>query len=120
MRRLLISGLLALLPAAAPAETVLLMAEKSGCYWCAKWHQELGGIYPKTPEGRTAPLLRYELNAASPDAELARTVQYTPTFILVDDGQEVGRIEGYPGEDFFWGMLTSLFLRAEISLDHAS
>ena len=34
-----------------------------------------------------------------------RKVLYTPTFILVEGGQEIGRIEGYPGEDFFWGLL---------------
>ncbi len=34
--------------------------------------------------------------------------QYIPTFVLIDEGKEVGRIEGYPGEDFFWGMLGKL------------
>jgi hypothetical protein len=23
----------------------------------------------------------------------------------VEDGREIGRIRGYPGEDFFWGLL---------------
>jgi hypothetical protein len=25
--------------------------------------------------------------------------------VLVKDGVEVARLEGYPGEDFFWGLL---------------
>jgi hypothetical protein len=33
---------------------------------------------------------------------------YTPTFVLADNGREVGRIEGYPGDAFFWGLLESL------------
>ncbi len=33
---------------------------------------------------------------------------FTPTFVLFDDGREIGRIEGYPGEDFFWGLLQNL------------
>jgi thioredoxin-related protein len=31
---------------------------------------------------------------------------YTPTFVLVDKGKEIGRIRGYPGESFFWGLLS--------------
>jgi thioredoxin-related protein len=38
----------------------------------------------------------------------ARPVNFTPTFILMDDGQELGRIEGYPGENFFWAVLEKL------------
>ncbi|MBL3206218.1 thioredoxin family protein, partial [Klebsiella pneumoniae] len=37
--------------------------------------------------------------------------RYTPTFILVDGGREIGRIEGYPGADFFWGLLERLAQR---------
>jgi len=44
------------LPAVASAETLLLMAEEDGCYWCAKWNEEIGPAYPKTIEGKTAPL----------------------------------------------------------------
>ena len=33
---------------------------------------------------------------------------FTPTFILVEGGEEIGRIEGYPGEHFFWPMLGQL------------
>ncbi len=29
----------------------------------------------------------------------------TPLFVLVDNGRELGRIRGYPGEDHFWGLL---------------
>ena len=32
----------------------------------------------------------------------------TPLFVLVDNGREIGRIRGYPGEDNFWGLLGAL------------
>lgn len=105
------------LPVSAVAETYLLMAEEQGCYWCARWNDEISDIYPKTTEGKAAPLRRYDLHSDTPDATLERRVHYTPTFILVEDGHEVGRIEGYPGEDFFWGLLTLMFERANIPLD---
>ena len=38
---------------------------------------------------------------------------YTPTFVLVNNGEEVGRILGYPGEDFFWGLLDRMIDKME-------
>ena len=94
------------------------MAEEHGCLWCERWNEEISHIYPKTREGKTAPLVRYDLYGDAPeDVIFARRVHFTPTFILVQDGIEVGRIEGYPGEDFFWGLLTMLFDDANIDLD---
>ncbi|MCP4315734.1 MAG: hypothetical protein GY789_06865 [Hyphomicrobiales bacterium] len=105
-----LSVLLLLLPFPAAAETYLLMAEEEGCYWCAKWDEEIAHIYPKTAEGRTAPLMRYDRHGRTPEnINLSKPVNFTPTFILIDNGQEVGRIEGYPGEDFFWGLLSMMF-----------
>lgn len=108
--------------AASPgaADPILLMAEEDGCHWCAKWHEEIAPIYPKTAEGRTAQLQTYDLHRETPDVAFVSKVRFTPTFILVENGQELGRIEGYPGEDFFWGLLTMMFERAGISLEQAS
>lgn len=108
---------LVLLPRPALAETYLLMAEETGCFWCARWNTEIAPIYPKTVEGKTAPLRRYDLHGEAPDVTFERRVHYSPTFILVENGHEVGRIEGYPGEDFFWGLLTMMFEAASIPLD---
>lgn len=102
------------------SEPVLLMAEADGCHYCAQWHQEIGHIYPKTPEGRRAPLQTYDLHRETPDVVLEQEVRFTPTFVLVSEGQEVGRVEGYPGEDLFWGLLGMLFERSGISLDEVS
>lgn len=88
------------------AETTLLMAEEPGCIWCARWNSEISQIYPKTGEGAAAPLRRINVQDPLPDdIKLARRVNYTPTFVLLVDGREQSRIEGYPGEDFFWGLL---------------
>ena len=47
---------------------------------------------------------------------LARPVVYSPTFVLVVEGSEVGRLEGYAGEDFFWGLLGMMLDRNDIPL----
>ena len=42
---------------------------------------------------------------------LARPINVTPTFVLVENGEEVGRIDGYAGKDFFYPMLAELLRR---------
>nr|WP_321443010.1 thioredoxin family protein [uncultured Cohaesibacter sp.] len=85
------------------------MVEQEGCIWCARWNKEIGPVYPKTEEGKQAPLRRFDKHDPLPDGiHVTRGFFYTPTFVLLVDGQEKGRIEGYPGEDFFWGLLDQL------------
>ena len=37
-----------------------------------------------------------------------RKERFTPTFVLVDDGKEIGRLRGYVGDEFFWYRLGEL------------
>jgi thioredoxin-related protein len=100
------------------AETVLMMAEEPGCVWCARWNTEIGPIYPKTGEGRAARLRRVDITQTLPeDITLARRVNFTPTFVLLDNGTELARLEGYPGEDFFWGLLSRMLDENGINYD---
>jgi len=97
----------------AVAGTELLMVEQPGCIYCARWHAEIGPQYPLTDEGRAAPLRQVQLRAPLPEGVTLRSPPvFTPTFILLKDGTETGRIEGYPGENFFWPLLAQLIARA--------
>jgi thioredoxin-related protein len=88
------------------------MFEGRGCSWCARWHAEIGPGYHKTEEGRRAPLRRLDIRQQeNAGALLARSVTVTPTFVLIDDGREVGRLVGYPGGEFFYGLLDELLSR---------
>jgi hypothetical protein len=88
------------------------MFETLGCPWCMAWDAEVGVIYHKTAEGRAAPLRRLDIGAPrTPELAALTGIEYTPTFVLMDDGREVGRIVGYPGEDLFWGLLGEMFAR---------
>lgn len=102
--------LLALAPGVSRAQTLeLVMVEQHGCAYCAMWNREIAPIYPKTEAGEVAPLRRLNLGDAVPeDLALDQPAVFTPTFILVADGVEIGRIVGYPGEDFFWGLLEQM------------
>lgn len=124
MRALVCTGLLALALLALPARAAeMLMFEEAACPWCAAWDREIGPVWPKTPEGRFAPLRRLDIHEPLPEGiALASRPAYTPTFVLTLDGREVGRIEGYPGEDLFWMRVAMLVdalppdLRAEHGL----
>ena len=86
----------------------LVMVEQAGCVYCASWDAEIAPAYPNSPEGRFAPLRRVGLRALPDDLTVARRVMFTPTFLIVENGQELGRLEGYPGEHFFWPVLDEL------------
>lgn len=87
----------------------LVMIESAHCHWCDKWNEEIGVVYAKTAEGRRAPLRRIDIDQPLPqDLAFLGSARYTPTFVLVDGGREIGQIRGYPGEDFFWPMLQQL------------
>lgn len=87
----------------------LLMFEQEYCSWCERWNDEIGGIYHKTAEGIRAPLRRIDIHGQIP-AEFAnlQTAVFTPTFVLWEDGQEIARLRGYPGDEFFWFLLSEM------------
>jgi hypothetical protein len=87
----------------------LVMFEDAGCVWCARFDAEIAPVYPKTGEGKRAPLRRVDTSRpVPPDLAFIEVERLTPLFVLVDHGREIGRIRGYPGEDHFWGLLGML------------
>jgi len=106
----LAGALLAGLLWAAPSQAAeLIMMEQPGCVWCKRWNEEIGVAYPKTDEGRRAPLRRVDITDRWPD-DLNGILKerLTPTFVLVENGVEIDRLRGYPGEHFFWPLLASM------------
>ncbi|HEX6958200.1 MAG TPA: transcriptional regulator [Ferrovibrio sp.] len=104
--------IMAIAPARAqPAQ--LVMFERSDCRWCLAWHREVGGGYPLSDEGKTAPLRRVDLDGERPGDLAKLAILYTPTFVLVACGRETGRITGYPGADFFYPRLDNLLEQME-------
>lgn len=107
------------IPAMAPVSegVELVMVEQTGCHFCAQWKAEVMPEYALTAEGRAAPLRMVLLNGPWPDGlALGSRPAITPTFILIRDGQELSRLEGYPGEDFFWPLLGRMLAEAGIAL----
>ena len=117
MRRpliLVVMLVLATLGASSASALELIMFRRAGCPWCAVWDREVGPIYPKTEIGRRLPMRLVDLDRGGElKAVLKSPVRFTPTFVLLDEDREIGRIEGYPGEDFFWGLLENLVPKSE-------
>lgn len=128
-RRRLVAGLAALaatlaMPARARSETqgegmpeglTLFMYRRAGCPWCRAWDREIGTIYGQSDIGRAVPIVMIDMDRGeeAPIA-LVRPVRFTPTFVLGDGTAERARIEGYPGEDFFWGLLERMVREAGV------
>ncbi len=85
------------------------MFRQAMCEWCEVWDDEVGVVYDKTREGRQVPIREVDIHDKRPgDLNDIKPVIFTPTFVLMDKGVELGRIMGYPGEDFFWGLLDQM------------
>ena len=111
----MLAGLLALILTLAPARAAeLVMFTQRGCVWCQKFDREIATAYEKTAEGKRAPLRRVDIARPVPaDLAFIRRERFTPVFVLVEGGREVGRIRGYPGDAFFYGLLANLIERMD-------
>jgi thioredoxin-related protein len=89
----------------------LVYVEQEGCIYCEIWDEEISSIYPKTTEGSIAPLMRVDIADYEQNLISVNPVVFTPTFILTKNSKEISRIEGYIGDDLFWGMLEVMLKR---------
>lgn len=89
------------------------MFERQDCSWCKTWHREIGPGYDKSEEGRQAPLRRVDLDRDWPTDLPRLGIRYTPTFVLMTCGHEIGRLVGYPGADFFYPKVEALLEQSQ-------
>ena len=97
--------MLALAPAGASHALELVFFSRPGCVYCARFERDVAPIYLKSDEGKRAPLRQWDLSNGDSGDKLAYPVRYTPTFVLVEKGAEIGRITGFINDDMFWGLL---------------
>lgn len=113
-RAMLVLGA-AMLPAwqASAQSAVLVMLERHNCPWCLRWLAEIGErAWNQSNLGRRAPLRRVDTARGLPeDLRHLQDWRVTPSFILLADNQEIGRIIGYQGDLFFWQQAEMLMAR---------
>ena len=82
----------------------LLYFYSDTCAYCKAWENEIANIYLKTEfeDQFKLSFIDFSSNADFEKYGISKIVKVTPTFIFVKNKTEVGRIEGYNGQELFW------------------
>jgi hypothetical protein len=99
------------------APAVLIMIGDPGCPYCARWEREVAPGYTASEDGKLAPLVRRDRRA--PDIAFIERVVFSPTFVMLVRGREIGRIVGYAGADLFWMQHAGLMADVRIALQRS-
>lgn len=86
----------------------LVMFTSKDCPVCQAWEREIGSVYQKSNYQVALPLTRVNFSAGTSDRmSLQEPISGTPTFIILENGEEVGRILGFTDKEMFWWELSS-------------
>lgn len=97
-----------------PSGLELIAFEAPGCNYCPILRRDVLPSYAATRAGRSAPIRFIDVNdAAARGFQLSAPVTMVPTLVLVRDGVEIGRINGYFGRESMHHMLNTLLPRPD-------
>jgi Thioredoxin-like domain len=82
----------------------LIMFESPSCGVCKVFKREVLPIYAASPAGKVFPLWVVEMGSKL-SFKINQPVTFTPTFIWVDNGVEVGRFSGYFSKEKFFSIV---------------
>ena len=94
----------------------LLYFYSNTCAYCKAWENEIANIYLKTEfeDQFKLSFIDFSSNADFEKYGISKIVKVTPTFIFVEDKTEVGRIEGYNGQELFWWQVDEIIKSSSI------
>ena len=94
-------------PQTAAAESRLIMVTSDHCPSCQAWELDVGRVYDKSPYSTILPLTRVEIGSKMPGSvTFQKPVVGTPSFLIIHNGQEIGRQNGYFDAEMFWWWLS--------------
>ncbi len=81
----------------------LVVMEAPGCIYCNLFRRDVLPSYQTSERGKDMPVRFLDVNdVPKTGIELQSPIDILPTFVIVKDNRELGRIPGYMGpEDFF-------------------
>lgn len=86
----------------------LVMFTSKDCPVCQAWERQIGSVYKKSFYQVSLPLTRVNFSADTSDLmSLQEPISGTPTFVILKNGEEVGRILGFNDKEIFWWELSS-------------
>jgi len=81
----------------------MVVLEVPGCIYCNVFRRQLLPTYKSSKQAKRIPIRFVNLNdPALAEIGLTQPVGIVPTFVILEDNQEIGRIPGYMSRhDFF-------------------
>jgi thioredoxin-like negative regulator of GroEL len=99
--------------AAASVAQEIVVFEVENCTYCSAFRSQILPNYRQTPRSAELPIRFVDVNATGVDKmKLIAPIQMVPTVVMMKNGQEVDRIQGYTGPDMFHQLVTKM-LQAE-------
>jgi len=103
-----------LLSAARGNSVELLVFEHKDCIYCRVFRSDTLPRYRESGQEAKAPIRFISIEHTDTQAlKLNNSIQTVPTFVLMQNGAEVGRITGYWAPDNFFKMLSALLLKTD-------
>jgi thioredoxin-related protein len=97
----------AAIPKASNLELVVM--EAPGCTFCSIFRRDVLPAYEASERAKDVPIRFLDVNdVASTKMDLETPVDIVPTFVILKDNKEIGRIPGYVGPETFFHTINYL------------
>lgn len=98
----------------------LIMFSTSLCDHCAVFDQETGKIYKNNSLNKKVPLIKVNIDEyGTGKYHLRQPIEVVPTFIVMDNGKEVARLNGLVDKFLFMSFIRdAVFQEKQISSTH--
>lgn len=91
----------------------LVVMEADGCIYCRLFRRDVLPAFEASEQGRQMTVRFLDINnLESSKLELQSAVDIVPTFVVVRQGKEIGRIPGYVGPENFFHSIDYLLAAA--------
>ena len=91
----------------------LVVFEIEGCAYCGVFRRDVLPSYQLSQHAKEAPIRFVDVNDPAADRiRLDGNISMVPTFVLLKDNHEVGRIPGYLAPESFFQLLKQLIQQA--------
>ncbi|MDX2258463.1 MAG: hypothetical protein NW205_06045 [Hyphomicrobiaceae bacterium] len=122
MTALLVASLVASPPAATAPDLAasprqaptreLVVLEMPGCIYCGIFRRDVLPAYKASLRAGELPIRFIDINdRAAGDIGLAAPVDIIPTFVILENNEELGRIPGYVGPETFFHAVNHILSR---------
>ena len=96
-------------PAPQPIAIEVVVYETTDCLYCFLFRRDVAPGYRRSRRGQSVPLRYLNLDEATPSRGLKAPISQVPTAVVMREGHEIGRIEGYTGPHSFYQAIARLF-----------